>query len=345
MFRTKLFGLVLALLMSPGLLADTVALQPDHPDRYVVKKGDTLWDISSTFLQDPWRWPEIWHVNPQIENPHLIYPGDIIALVFGADGTPQLQLLRGRQTVKLSPKVRSTPLREAIPPIPMDAIAQFLDNSRAVLTQEELDSAPYIVESMDSHLIAGTGDHIYVRSVPDRSSTRFNVYRPGIAYQRPGSEEVLGYEALYVGDATLQRTGDPATLELSRTVRETLIGDRLLPVGEEEIQQNFFPQPPANNVDGQILKVIDGVSQIGQYQIVVIDLGTQDGMEQGTVLAVFQRGENVRDVVTKVPDQRVKLPDERSGLVMVFRPFEKVSYALVMSATRAIHINDAVRNP
>lgn len=345
MIRTKILGLVLALLMSPALIADTVALQPDHPDRYVVKKGDTLWDISSVFLQDPWRWPEIWHVNPQIENPHLIYPGDVIALVFGADGTPQLQLLRGRQTVKLSPKVRSTPLREAIPPIPMDAIAQFLDNSRAVLTQEELDRAPYIVESMDSHLIAGTGDRIYVRSVPDRSSTRYNVYRPGIAYIRPGTEEVLGYEALYVGDATLQRVGDPATLELSRTVRETLIGDRLLPVGEEEIQQNFYPHPPAKDVDGQILKVIDGVSQIGQFQVVVIDLGTEDGMEQGNVLAVFQRGDNIRDVVAKKADQRVKLPDERSGLIMVFRPFEKVSYALVMSATRAIHINDAARNP
>lgn len=345
MIRTRILGLVLSLLLSPALLADTVALQPDHPDRYVVKKGDTLWDISSVFLQDPWRWPEIWHVNPQIENPHLIYPGDIIALVFGADGAPQLQLLRGRRTVKLSPKVRSTPLGEAIPPIPMDAIAQFLDNSRAVLTQEELDNAPYIVESMDSHLIAGTGDKIYVRSVPDRSTTRFNVYRPGTAYKRPGSEEVLGYEALYVGDATLQRVGDPATLELSRTVRETLIGDRLLPVGEEEIQQNFFPHPPAGEVDGQILKVIDGVSQIGQFQVVVIDLGSEDGMDAGTVLAVFQRGANIRDVVAEKADQRVKLPDERSGIVMVFRPFERVSYALVMSATRAIHINDAVRNP
>ena len=156
---------------------------------------------------------------------------------------------------------------------------------------------------------------------------------------------MLGYEALYVGDATLLRTGDPATLELSRTVRETLIGDRLLPVGEEKIQQNFFPHPPAENVDGQILKVIDGVSQIGQYQVVVIDLGERDGMEQGTVLAAFQRGENIRDVVAKEADQRVKLPDERSGLMMVFRPFERVSYALVLSATRTIHTQDAVRNP
>ena len=345
MSRTKWLGLAFALLCSPGLLADTIALQPDHPDRYVVKKGDTLWDISAMFMQDPWRWPEIWHVNPQIENPHLIYPGDIIALVFGADGTPQLQLLRGRQTVKLSPQVRGTPLREAIPPIPMDAIAQFLNDSRAVLTPEELESAPYIVESMDGHLIAGTGDRIYVRSVPDRSSTRYNVYRPGKAYKRLGSEIALGYEALYVGDATLERTGDPATLELSRTVRETLIGDRLLPVGEETIQQNFYPHPPAKEVDGAILAVIDGVSQIGQYQVVVIDLGTEDGMEQGNVLAVFQRGDKIRDVVTKVDDQRVQLPDERSGLIMVFRPFERVSYALVMNATRTMHIDDAVRNP
>lgn len=345
MSRTRWLGLAFALLISPGLLADTIALQPDHPDRYVVKKGDTLWDISTTFLQDPWRWPEIWHVNPQIENPHLIYPGDIIALVFGADGTPQLQLLRGRQTVKLSPQVRGTPLREAIEPIPMDAIAQFLNDSRAVLTPDELDRAPYIVESMDSHLIAGTGDRIYVRSIPDRSSTRFNVYRPGRAYKRPGSETVLSYEALYVGDATLERTGDPATLELTRTVRETLIGDRLLPVAEETIQQNFFPHPPASDVEGAILAVIDGVSQIGQYQVVVIDLGAENGMEQGTVLAVYQRGSSIRDVVAKESDQRVTLPDERSGLIMVFRAFERVSYALVMNATRAMHIDDAVRNP
>lgn len=345
MSRTRWLGLAFALLCSPALLADTVALQPDHPDRYVVKKGDTLWDISQTFLQDPWRWPEIWQVNPQIENPHLIYPGDVIALVFGPDGKPQLQLLRGRQTVKLEPQARSTPLREAIPPIPMDAIAQFLNDSRAVLTPETLENAPYIVESMDSHLIAGTGDRIYVRSIPDRTNTRYNVYRPGAVYKRPGTDTILGYEALYVGDATLERVGDPATLELSRTVRETLVGDRLLPVGEETIQQNFFPHPPAKNVDGSILKVVDGVSQIGQYQVVVIDLGTNDGMEQGNVLAVFKRGDTIRDVVTKERDQRVKLPDERSGLVMVFRPFERVSYALVMSATRTLHINDAVRNP
>ncbi len=345
MSRTRWLGLACALLFSTGLLADTVALQPDHPDRYVVKKGDTLWDISQVFLQDPWRWPEIWQVNPQIENPHLIYPGDVIALVFGPDGKPQLQLLRGRQTVKLEPKVRATPLREAIPPIPMDAIAQFLNDSRAVLTPEELENAPYIVESQDSHLIAGTGDRIYVRSIPDRNSTRYNVYRPGVAYKRPGSETVLGYEALYVGDATLERTGDPATLELTSTVRETLIGDRLLPVAEETIQQSFFPHSPAKQVDGSILKVVDGVSQIGQYQVVVIDLGSDDGMEQGNVLAVYKRGENIRDVVTKERDQRVKLPDERSGLIMVFRPFERVSYALVMNATRAMHINDAVRNP
>ncbi len=345
MNRTRWLGLVLALLCSPALLADTVALQPDRPDRYVVKKGDTLWDISSLFLQDPWRWPEIWHVNPQIENPHLIYPGDVIALVFGADGRPQLQLLRGRQSATLSPRVRSTPLREAISPIPMDAIAQFLTDSRAILSPNELDQAPYIIESMDSHLIAGPGDKIYVRAIPDRTATRFSVYRPGEAYKRPSTGEVLGYEALYVGAATLQRAGDPATLELSRTVRETLIGDRLLPIAEEKIQQNFIPHPPASEVEGQILSVFDGVSQIGQYQVVVLDLGATDGMEEGTVLAVYQRGSYVRDVVSNRRDERVLLPDERSGIVMVFRPFERVSYALVMKAERPIHINDAVRNP
>lgn len=343
MHKKNIVALVFGLLITGIAAATTVTLQPNHPERYVVVEGDTLWDIASRFLKDPWLWPEIWHVNPEIDNPHLIYPGDVIRLVY-VDGRPQLRIERGRPTVKLSPEVRATPLRRAIPTIPLDAIRQFLTEPR-VVSDEELDAAPYLVQSAGEHLVAAAGNRIYVRGVADESQSRFTVVRKGEVYTDPDTGEVLGREALFVGDAAVERFGDPATMQITRSKSEARIGDRLLPAVGENFDASFQPRAPAQEVHGRIIAVLGGVSQIGQHQVVVVNRGQREGMEPGHVLAVYQKGATVMDTVTEDPDDTVTLPDERAGVMMVFRTFEKVSYGLIMRATTNMHVLDVVRNP
>ena len=199
MSTKKLFGIVFAALLTSSLIAADVVLNPEHPDRYVVVKGDTLWDISTMFLRDPWLWPEIWYVNPQIENPHLIYPGDILTLVY-VDGKPQLQMTRGYPTVALSPQVREESLDKAIPTIPLDAIQQFL--TRAIVVGEgELEVAPYVVQSAGEHVVTGVGDRVYIRGIEDKSYPVYDIYKPGGPYIDPDTKELLGYKALFVGRA------------------------------------------------------------------------------------------------------------------------------------------------
>jgi len=315
------------------------AVRPDHPQRYVVQPGDTLWDISARFLRDPWFWPEIWSKNPAVRNPHLIYPGDILSLVY-IDGRPVLQVQRGGD-IRLSPKVRIEDIDRAIPTIPIDAISRFLGSHR-VVGEGELEMAPYIVSSVDQRLIAGAGDTIYARGidVPDPS---WQIVRAGKPYLNPDDpSDILGYEAIDVGGAALVAAGDPATLDITRSTREALVGDRLMPVGDHRFDENFIPRGPDQPVSGRIVRVIDGLNQIGQYQIVALGLGLDAGLEPGHVLAVWQDGPVVRDPVNR---EAVKLPDQHAGVVMVFRVFDRVSYALVMNATRPMHVLDVITNP
>jgi hypothetical protein len=338
----KSLALALALLATAAY-ADQVALKDGHPDRYVVVKGDTLWDISERFLNSPWLWPEVWYVNPQIENPHLIYPGDVINLVY-VDGKPQLRVERGKGTYKLSPTARVERLEKAIPTIPIDAIQQFLTQP-LVADESTLSAAAYVVSSADEHLIVGAGDRIYVRGISSDQGDRYNVFRPGDAYKDPNTGEILGYEALYLGDASSEKFGDPSTLKLTRTTREINIGDRVLPMTQEDVYAYFTPHSPDSEIDGTIISVVDGVSQIGQYQVVVLNRGTREGIDVGTVFQIFQAGEVIADQVSKERNAAVKLPDEKAGVLMVFRVFDKVSFGLVMKATSALHVGDHVRTP
>ena len=308
-------------LMMPLALAEDL-LRADHPDQYTVVKGDTLWDISGRFLRSPWRWPEIWHVNPQIANPHLIYPGDVLELVY-IDGRPQLRLRRG--PLKLSPTVRAEPLEGAIPTIPVDAIGPFL-TQHYVLAANELDAAPYIVDFADEHILGGAGQKAYVRAIEQDETLKFEIVRPGGPYKDAETGEILGYEAAYVGTTELQRTGDPATVFINSTAMEAIIGDRLIAAGEEKATANFTPHAPPMPVEGAIISVFNGVSQIGQFNVVALDRGSADGLDPGTVLRVDQRGETIRDVVSPDPRDRVRLPDEEAGLLMVFRTFDRVSF-------------------
>ncbi|ODN68268.1 LysM domain protein [Methylophaga muralis] len=341
MMRHICLGLM-ALLMSSTLLANQVALNPNHPERYVVVKGDTLWDISAKFLQYPWHWPEIWQVNPQVENPHLIFPGDELTLVY-RDGRPVLELNRGQQTFKLSPEMREIRMDEAIHTIPLSIIRPFLTKPRVVGT-EVLDAAPYVVSTADERLLSGAGDYVYVRGITDPDDTEFSVFRGGKIYFDPNTGEELGVEAIYSGDGVIKQPGEISTLDLTYTDREVMVGDRLLAIEEEDFELNFFPRAPSQPMEGMIISVFDGVSQVGQYQIVVLNLGTRDGLESGHVLSVYKAGKTIRDTVSADRKATVTLPDEHAGEAMVFKLYDKVSYAIVMKATTSMHLFDKVRS-
>ncbi len=324
-------------------MGQTIALNPDHPERYVVVKGDTLWDISARFLRDPWLWPEVWQVNPQIANPHLIYPGDIIALEL-RDGKPVLTLQRGRKVVKLSPRMREQPLDQAISTIDPDAIRHFINQAR-VVTQQELKLAPYVLGGITKRLLAGaTGERIYARGIFSGAPARYGVYRVGEVYRNPDDKkEILGQEVVKVADAVLDKTGDPATLLITDAHREIRAGDRLLPADNDmAANQYYFPRAPHPGTKGRIISIFDGVSMAGQYQGVVLDLGRRQGIEPGHVLAVYQANGKMKDPVT---GEEVELPDDRAGTLLVFRAFDKVSYALLMESARPVHVLDTVRTP
>ena len=318
---------------------EPVPLAEGHPDEYVVQVGDTLWDIAATFLKDPWFWPEIWYVNPDIENPHLIYPGDVLGLVY-IDGQPRITNIRA-STYRLSPQARITPLTEAVTSIPYETISSFLSTG-IILERDEVDALPYLVATRGDHLIAAAGNDVYVRGLGgDVPGTRFSVINIGDRLIDPDDNRLVGYQGIWVGEGTLRRGGDPATLTLNETTQEAKHGDRLIPESID-IPLNFFPKAPSNVIDGRIISVVGGVTQIGQYQVVVMNRGSRDGLSVGDVLSVFQAGETVRDHVS---GGSVTLPDEVAGTVMVFKVYDEIGYGLVMEATQSLHLHDAVRNP
>lgn len=341
---------------------------PNFPERYVVVSGDTLWDISKRFLKDPWLWPSVWHINPSIRNPHLIYPGDIIVMYI-VDGKPyitldgqagvipvnvapsqkariQEQVKPGLKVVKLSPSSRVSGIHRAISTIPMSAIRPFLDRPR-VVTEDEIEGAPYIVSSYEEHLVSGTGNRIYALNLTDPLNG-YNVIRPGIEYEDPETGDVLGYEAIYLADARLIKSGieeeEPATLVVTKALREVLNNDVLIPHEDRAQMFQFTPRSPAKKVKGQIMAVFNGVSQIGQHMVVALNRGSEAGLEPGHVLAVMQKGAEVHDT-RRIIFSSVDLPDERAGIMMVFKTYKKLSYALIMEANRAMHIHDRFENP
>lgn len=322
-------------------MRETVRLRESGAGRYVVKPGDTLWDISRYFLQDAWQWPELWYVNGQISNPHLIYPGDVLTIAW-VDGHPQLMHESGVAIEHLSPQIRESGLGDAIPAIPLEAIRDFLRGPR-IVSLEQLDAAPYVLAFLDSRLIAGAGDGFYVRNLPRDEAYTYSVVKLGDAYRDPETSDILGYEAIPSAEAEIRDYGSPSTAELVSSYRETRIGDRLLPRELELFASNFYPHSPDTEVGGTIISVFDGVSQIGQYQIVAINRGTHHGLEPGHVLSIFQRGRNVKDPYDTA--SRVQLPDLYAGKLMVFKADARLSYGLVMTAERPLHVLDKVERP
>lgn len=344
-------GAVLATAQS-GTAAD-IPVNPQHPDRYVVERGDTLWDIAGLFLQDPWYWPEIWHVNQQINNPHLIYPGDVLSLVY-VDGQPQIRLERGARAdrtiqrstgdERLSPQIRVEELDSAIQAIAAQDIAVFF-NRGTLLDKRTAKKLPYVVALRD-HLIAGAGHEVFIRNMRGTVGAHYNVVRRGEKLIDPDDRDVVGYQGIFIGEGTLTATGNPATLFLNDTAREAYEGDLIMEVNQD-IPLNFFPRPPAQSVSGRIISVIDGVSRIGQFQTVVLNRGTRDGLEAGSVLQVWAPVQKVggRYSISRKKAKKVKLPREMVGTLMVIKPYDRVSYALIMEATSEIRVLYDVKNP
>jgi hypothetical protein len=334
---------------------DSSIINPSAPKSYVVKRGDTLWGISSMFLRDPWLWPEVWYINPQVANPHLIYPGDTLALAYGADGHPQIRLEQGG-AARMDPRLRSDPLNGAIPTIPYQSIAAFLSRP-SILTPDQVKNAPYVLAFRDDHEVAGSGNEVYVKNLNGPNNARYSVVHIGDPLRDPDDGKVVGYQGVYTATALVSKPGDVTKAVLIDTARETLRGDKVLSA-DNDTPLNFIPSAPHNKVRGRIIAVVDGTDLIGQYQIVAINRGTRDGVNNGTVLGIDRAGSVVRDVYAhgasftrKNQDldssfaKKVKLPDERTGTMLVFRAFDRVSYGLILGATDTIQLQDVVHNP
>lgn len=336
---------------APAAAPSSDIIKPDAPKSYTVKRGDTLWGIASMFLKDPWLWPEVWYINPKVANPHLIYPGDVLTLAYASNGSPQIHLEQGGPA-RLDPRLRSTPLDAAIPTIPYSSIAAFLSRP-TVVTKDQLKSAPYVLAFREDHVIGGSGHEVYVRHLSAGPNERFTVVHIGDELRDPDDGKVVGYEGIYTATALVSKAGDPAKAVLTDTARETLEGDRLIAT-DTNVPVNFQLRAPQADVHGRIIDVIDSTQAIGQYDVVVINRGKRNGVDAGVILAVDQAGAVVADrdsgrgwahLFGTSLDPKVKLPDERGGTLLVFKSFDRVSYALVVGAVTELHVGDIIRNP
>lgn len=346
-----------------------VEMQPEAPLRYTVKKGDTLWGISSMYLKSPWLWPDIWYANPDIKNPHLIYPGDVLILGRTASGQPTLSVERNGEVVteapvaasaapmheaapssslpvtKLEPQVRYLPLSSAVTTVNLDGLRPFLSKTR-IVTKREMADAGYILRAADGQPAMGADTEVYARDIKPADGTRYAIFHLGEAYVDPENNDTLGYEATYIGEATVQAWGDPQKVYITSAAQEARVGDRFLTeTGNGALDLSFPPHPPGKTLSGQIVAVLSGEAQIGQYDVVVLNRGSKDGVDPGTVLGIYRKGQKVSDPNGGFFSGSVTTPTERSGTLMVFRSFDNASYAVVMLATREIHVADVVANP
>jgi len=351
MHKSIISAVLVAALAATPLMAQQrsdAKLQDSAPDRYVVVPGDTLWGIAAKFLKDPWRWPEMWKLNQdQIKNPHSIYPGDVIVLERAAQ-QPDPQM---GDTVRLLPRVRSEDTsKQAIPSIPPRVIEPFLSRP-LVIEPDGLDRAPRIISAQADRVFLGSGDVAYVSGIKDaKVDSLWQVYRPGKPLVDPGSRTTLGYEAVFLGDSKVTKAGDPATIRIFAAQQEIGKGDRLVAAGPLTLK-SYAPHAPKASIRGRIIGTRGGLGETGPQNVVSLNKGASDGLEPGHVLALLRLG---RDAVERTPSRKwfgadavetTKLPDERYGLVFVFRTFDRVSYALVMSASRSVLIGDMVTTP
>lgn len=361
--------LLLLLIGTPLIAHATPPTWADHPpEEYIVKRGDTLWCIAEKYLKEPWRWEEVWHANPSISDPNLIFPGDKI-VIRGEGSHRTLGIARGKHWEKyhayhashkengteqnghkLRPHIRVSKVDGAIPSIPLDHIRPFLNHSK-VMTEDEIDAAPCVVALAGEHIVSGRGDTVYVDDYYPEMGKVFYFFREGEPYIDPVTHDFLGIEAEVVGEGQVVAHNDVATLYVSRSYREIEIGDRIIKEEEDKLKPFFNLQPPINNATGTIISVFGGVTQIGQYEVVVVTGGEDQNRRVGDVLAVYQKQKSIpiriQDILTTNQERRVleELPYVRVGETIVFRVFERVSFALVVRATKPMYLHDEVGRP
>jgi len=381
----KLIHLAFAALLTGAVMAQDVSIRSDHPDEYVVVKGDTLWDISGRFLDKPWQWPAIWHANPQINNPHLIYPGDVISLVY-IDGVPQLRLRRGG-TVKLSPAIREVDRTNAIKTVRFDQIAPFMRDIR-VISPSEFEGLPYIIANEELRLNATYSDVTYARGLDARVGEEFVVARVVSIYDSIGDpaeirrvepqpswpkaqnvwdrevslfdptlpwnerpKNPIGYEMVEVSRVRVKQTGDISVLDVIRDRTEVKPGDYILPVSDQGYDEVFYPSAMDNTPDDlRILATSGQKGGVGLYQIVSINAGSRQGIQPGNVFSAYRAGLKTKDRTAYrygsfAKDAEVQLPAVYDGLVMVFRTFDEISYGMVMKGDRVVLEFDTLRHP
>jgi hypothetical protein len=327
--------------LSAPLRADEIRLQDNPPDRHVVVKGDTLWDISEKFLKDPWKWPEVWQLNKeQIRNPHLIYPGDVVVLTMEG-GKPRLSLEDGRfgETVKLSPQVRGEPIitkEKGIPAIDPKYITPYVTVA-GVVDPGMLDAAPKVLGAVDERVLIMKGDSVYA-SAGKPDTLQWKVIRPGKQLIDPDTNELLGLEAESVGRLRTIVPGNPQTLLVEQASMEIMVGDKLIPDAPFALSA-MTPHAPANSVEGKIIQAYGSFSTTAQYATVVINKGLRDGIEPGHVLAIQRQGRLLQE------NNQVQLPGHKVGLLFIYRVYDKVAYGLIMSADGPVYLMDVVKNP
>ncbi|MFO1407649.1 MAG: LysM peptidoglycan-binding domain-containing protein [Steroidobacteraceae bacterium] len=335
----------------------SVPLAPDAPETYVVKPGDTLWDIAGVFLKYPWYWPEIWYVNPQIANPHWIYPGDVLRLSW-VDGKPRVTV-DSAGDVRLSPQVRTDPLSQAIKAIPYDVLMTFVQRP-SLLTEKQVDKGPYVVGFRDRHIVGAGVNEFYAKGLGKPApGTEFSVVHPGVELRDPDDGDLLGYVGHYAATGRVITTTDAKHEESLThlipvdTGREIGQGDKLFPANAK-FGEDFVPSaPPNTKLNGQVLAIVDGLAVAGKYQVLAINRGTRDGLKPGNVVAVYSRGVETSDFYSRGRDwttytanyDTVKLPDERSGTMLLFTVYDRISYGLVVESIGPMRIGDFIKHP
>jgi len=358
--------LLAILIMLPAQAADQVQIREDAPSRYEVVDGDTLWDISGRFLEDPWLWPEVWELNPQIENPHLIYPGDVIELEYSENG-PLLTLRRGGsgvpdadglRTVRLSPQVRRERLNSAIPAIPLDSISSFLQGN-VVISQAEHDNAPYLFANRNDQIFGSNEDIVFAKGSWDENINLYDIVRGGVDYIDPLTGEKLGIEGKLIGTATItKREGDNATLVIRNLLEEARIGDRFLPVAGNTIDANYFPRPPEVSINAGILDINGGRLLGSLFDTLVINKGSRDRLEVGDLLALQKPDLVLEDTYEEVgilervsrvfdsPEDNVETFDGHIfGSVLIYRVFDNTSMGIILSTEEIVRREDKVVTP
>lgn len=328
---------VMALLSFTSAFADSDSpFRDNHPTRYVVQKGDTLWDVSEQFLKDPWHWPLVWRKNRKIENPELIYPGDLLVV------TSNYRIKTIRLNSKASPKTYKKRLERAITTIPPHIIDPFL-TSAMIIEPGELDQAGRVLSGAEDELLLGKYTKFYARGMASTDAERYRLFRIGRNLNNPESGELLGVESIHLGDARMDTAGsDVSKLQVISSNQEIRPADRLLPVTQETPLPYYQPHSPDEKITGWIIHAPRGVDEVGRFDVVIVTGGTREGLEEGHVLKAMYHRETRKDPVT---GEEYRIPDEVSGLMMVFRTFEKLSYALVMESTRAIKMGDRFESP